>query len=392
MFRQVACGLEYLHLQNIVHGDIKPQNLLVGEDGIVKIADFGISKMLAGDGAREALLETAGTPAFMCPEICGGEPYDGPSADVWALGATMFMLRAGRPPFVADKVVQLYHRIIHDALELPRDVDGALARLLGRMLEKAPGRRATLGQVLGDAWLKAVPRPRPPAERPRPSSRGASAGARALADFDDAAAPRPFPAQRYDKITISAADVGSALGGVDAARPPRRTLGGAAVGARQAAFMKKHSKPLMVPRPPPGGDDDDSGDDDDGGDRAEVVADGGDLGLAPRGAPEDAAPPADRRRLGLRLKAPDGLRNPAARICAAWHSRRGQRPTQEDRVTVIPRAGKESELPNFKGSDLGRFLLVSADFWTSDHLSERSRSVDACFPKRARGTRTLERR
>ncbi|EGB10262.1 hypothetical protein AURANDRAFT_23116, partial [Aureococcus anophagefferens] len=162
VFRQVACGLEYLHLQNIVHGDIKPQNLLVGEDGIVKIADFGISKMLAGDGAREALLETAGTRAAKGCEIPNFKgsylgrfplPYDGPSADVWALGATMFMLRAGRPPFVADKVVQLYHRIIHDSLELPRDLDGALARLLGRMLEKAPGRRATLGQVLGDAWL-----------------------------------------------------------------------------------------------------------------------------------------------------------------------------------------------------------------------------------------------
>ena len=56
------------------------------------------------------------------------------------------------------------------------------------------------------------------------------------------------------------------------------------------------------------------------------------------------------------------------------------------------RAGKESEIPNFKGSDLGRFPLVSADFWTSDHLSERSRSVDAFSGTRARGTLTLKRR
>ena len=51
---------------------------------------------------------------------------------------------------------------------------------------------------------------------------------------------------------------------------------------------------------------------------------------------------------------------------------------------VIRRAGKGCEIPNFKGSYLGRFPLVSADFWTSDHLSERSRSVDAFFPARAR--------
>ena len=56
------------------------------------------------------------------------------------------------------------------------------------------------------------------------------------------------------------------------------------------------------------------------------------------------------------------------------------------------RAGQESEIPNFKGSYLGRFPLVSADFWTSDHLSGRSRSVDAFFGTRARGTLTLNRR
>ena len=55
-------------------------------------------------------------------------------------------------------------------------------------------------------------------------------------------------------------------------------------------------------------------------------------------------------------------------------------------------AGKESEIPNFKGSDLGHFPLVSADFWTSDHLSERPRSVDAFSGTHARGTLTLKRR
>ena len=59
---------------------------------------------------------------------------------------------------------------------------------------------------------------------------------------------------------------------------------------------------------------------------------------------------------------------------------------------VAARAAKESEIPNFKGSYLGRFPLVAADFWTSDHLSERSRSVDVFFVTRARGTLTLKRR
>ena len=61
-------------------------------------------------------------------------------------------------------------------------------------------------------------------------------------------------------------------------------------------------------------------------------------------------------------------------------------------INAITRAGKESEIPNFKGSSLGRFPLVLADFWTSDHLSERPRRVDAFFVARARGTLTLKRR
>ena len=61
-------------------------------------------------------------------------------------------------------------------------------------------------------------------------------------------------------------------------------------------------------------------------------------------------------------------------------------------ITVGNRAAKESEIPNFKGSDLGRFPLVSADFWTSDHLSERSRRVGAFSGTRARGTLKLKRR
>jgi len=65
---------------------------------------------------------------------------------------------------------------------------------------------------------------------------------------------------------------------------------------------------------------------------------------------------------------------------------RGDLPAQ-----VVDRAGQESEIPNFKGSFLGRFPLVSADFWTSDHLSERSRSVNAFSGTRARETLTLKR-
>ena len=74
----------------------------------------------------------------------------------------------------------------------------------------------------------------------------------------------------------------------------------------------------------------------------------------------------------------------------ALKSARESRSALEDLRRVLDRAGQESEIPNFKGSHLGRFPLVSADFWTNDHLSERSRSVDAFSGTRARGTLTLK--
>ncbi|CAM9887137.1 unnamed protein product, partial [Ectocarpus sp. 8 AP-2014] len=154
IMRQIVQGLSFLHLQNIVHGDIKPQNLLVGSDNVAKIADFGISKFVQGSNQR--LQEQAGTPTFMSPELCYGEGYSGQLADVWALGATMYMIRCGKPPFMANQVMVLYEKIQNDPLDFPTEVNMSpgLRRLLRAMMEKDPAKRITLDQVLADRWLQ----------------------------------------------------------------------------------------------------------------------------------------------------------------------------------------------------------------------------------------------
>ena len=88
----VLQGLDYLHSHKIAHGDLKPDNLLLGANGHIKIADFGSSQLTR---VGDLVNRSAGTPAFMAPEMCTGDPYHARLADVWALGACLYMFIYG---------------------------------------------------------------------------------------------------------------------------------------------------------------------------------------------------------------------------------------------------------------------------------------------------------
>lgn len=132
----------------------------MGDDNLVKIADFGISKMLE-NGSAQKLVDAGGTPAFMAPELCSSsEAFSGQLADIWAIGATMFMLRFGHPPFVASNVLALYNKIVNDPLEFPPvAIDPGLRNLLVNMLEKDPKLRYNMDQITSHPWLRFAPRP-----------------------------------------------------------------------------------------------------------------------------------------------------------------------------------------------------------------------------------------
>lgn len=129
--------------------------MLLGEDGLVKIADFGISQMLSASGQK--LADAAGTPAFMSPELCEGKSFSGQLADIWAIGATMFMLRFGNPPFLAKSIINLYHKICNDPLVFPGPIDPGLRNLLENLLEKDPTKRYTLQQIIMHPWFRHPP-------------------------------------------------------------------------------------------------------------------------------------------------------------------------------------------------------------------------------------------
>ena len=102
LFRQIIVGIGYLHKKGIIHRDIKLENILIDNEGCIKIADFGISKEIK-PGATIKEKHICGTPAYMAPEMIrkGNIKYDG-SVDVWAAGVVLFVMVYGHLPFLGD--------------------------------------------------------------------------------------------------------------------------------------------------------------------------------------------------------------------------------------------------------------------------------------------------
>ncbi|KAF8069424.1 GRIK2 [Scenedesmus sp. PABB004] len=151
-FRQAVAGLEYLHFHKVVHGDIKPENLLVSSNGELKISDFGCSRMADGKSSHTRL---SGTPAFTAPELVSGNAADPFAADVWALGAVLYCFIYGRLPFQGGSVLDVFKAITGTPLALPDDtpISPSLRHLFGRLFDKDPATRITLQEVMAHPWV-----------------------------------------------------------------------------------------------------------------------------------------------------------------------------------------------------------------------------------------------
>ncbi|MES1243808.1 MAG: protein kinase [Acidobacteriota bacterium] len=140
---QTARGLAKAHRQGIVHRDVKPANLMVTGDGVVKILDFGIAK-LAGEAGLTRTGASVGTPAYMAPEQIHGREVDG-RTDLWALGVVLYEMLAGRRPFAGDHEAMLRQSILGDDPEpltrLRPEVPAELDRVVRRLIAREPDAR-----------------------------------------------------------------------------------------------------------------------------------------------------------------------------------------------------------------------------------------------------------
>lgn len=162
---QACLGLAYAHQNSVVHRDVKPSNIMlvngkeIGEEGSVKIVDFGIAKVLNDQGEIQTLTQTGevfGSPYYMSPEQCSGTAID-QRTDVYSLGCVLFEALTGTPPHVGQSPLRTM--MLHQTEETPslqqasmgREFPPALEIIVKKMLEKEPSARYTdLGLVAND--------------------------------------------------------------------------------------------------------------------------------------------------------------------------------------------------------------------------------------------------
>jgi hypothetical protein len=144
----IAAGLELAHRRGITHRDVKPGNVLIGEDGQVKLTDFGISRNVSEVTMTSSGM-ILGTPAYMAPEIATGDPVT-TASDLWGFGTTLFAAVEGRPPYDAGDALATVNEVVHGEVpRIPEDsgLAAPLVDVISGLMAKDPAERMSLMEV-----------------------------------------------------------------------------------------------------------------------------------------------------------------------------------------------------------------------------------------------------
>jgi len=164
---EVATALAVAHRKGVIHGDVKPANILITEDERIKLTDFGMARLASRDSKDTPLL---GSPAYWCPEQIVGKSQDARS-DIFSLGVVMYEMVTGHRPFDADSLQGICAKILSSTPLPPShanpSVPAAFNELIASCLEKDPARRCASAEVLAERLHPLSRRPpAPPQSQP----------------------------------------------------------------------------------------------------------------------------------------------------------------------------------------------------------------------------------
>ena len=148
--RQIGSALEYCHKNNVVHRDLKIENILISQTGNIKIIDFGLSNLY---NPEDHLSTFCGSLYFAAPELLNAKPYTGPEVDVWSFGVVLYVLVCGKVPFDDQSMPALHAKIKRGLFDSPMWLSQECKHILSRMLVTNPTLRAPLSEVLNHPWM-----------------------------------------------------------------------------------------------------------------------------------------------------------------------------------------------------------------------------------------------
>ncbi|XP_054883796.1 MAP/microtubule affinity-regulating kinase 4-like isoform X5 [Poeciliopsis prolifica] len=149
-FRQIVSAVHYCHQKNIVHRDLKAENLLLDADSNIKIADFGFSNEFTEGNKLDTF---CGSPPYAAPELFQGKKYDGPEVDIWSLGVILYTLVSGSLPFDGQNLKELRERVLRGKYRVPFYMSTDCEGILRRFLVLNPAKRCSLEQIMKDKWI-----------------------------------------------------------------------------------------------------------------------------------------------------------------------------------------------------------------------------------------------